>query len=142
MAPDIIWKGVGMRDLVLRWLISAAALLAVSYLVPGIEVKGFFSALLAAMVLGVLNAVVRPILILLTLPLTIVTLGLFLLVINGLMLLLASALLPGFTVHGFWAALVGAFVLSLIGWFMSAFISKQNPNGVREMRRDADGVYR
>jgi putative membrane protein len=131
-----------MAGLVLRWLISAASLLAIGYLVPGIEVKGFFSALIAALVLGVLNAVVRPILIVLTLPLTILTLGIFLLVINGLMLLLASALLPGFTVHGFWAALFGALVLSLIGWLVSALIHERGPAGMREMRRGADGVYR
>lgn len=131
-----------MAGLVLRWLISAASLLAVSYLVPGIEVKGFFSALIAALVLGVLNAVVRPILILLTLPLTIVTLGLFLLVVNGLMLLLASALLPGFAVHGFWAAVLGALVLSLIGWLASALIHERGPVRVREMRRGGDGIFR
>jgi len=131
-----------MRGLVLRWLISAASLVAVSYLVPGIEVQGFFSALIAAVILGVLNAVVRPVLIILTLPLTILTLGFFLLVINGLMLMLASALLPGFTVHGFWAALLGALLLSLIGWLLNGFISDQGRIETRELRRGSDGVYR
>lgn len=96
-----------MNGLLLRWLVSTISLLLIGYLVPGIEVEGFVYALIAAAVLGVLNAIIRPVLIILTLPLTILTLGLFILVLNGFMLMIVSAVIKGFHVHGFWAAFWG-----------------------------------
>lgn len=98
-----------------RWIINAAALLLVAYLIPGFEVSGVVIALLAALILGLVNALVRPLLVILTLPLTVVTLGLFLLVINALMLWLASSMLPGFSIDSFFAAVYGALVLWVVG---------------------------
>ena len=97
----------------IRWLLLAAALLLVAHWFPGVNVTSFGSALIAALVLGLLNTFVRPILILLTLPVTLLTLGLFLFVINALMFLFAGALLEGFQVDGFGWALAGSLVYSL-----------------------------
>ncbi|MGB6008511.1 phage holin family protein [Castellaniella sp.] len=100
--------------LLLVWILNAVALLVVAYLLPGITVASFGSALIAALVLGLLNAVVKPLLILLTLPLTVVTLGLFLLVLNALVFWWAGSILKGFQVDGFWWAVIGAIVYSLV----------------------------
>ena len=91
-----------MKGILIRWLILTAAIMVASYLISGIEVRGFLSAFLAAAILGVLNAFFRPILIVLTLPLNILTLGLFTFVINALLLEMASGVISGFEVHGFW----------------------------------------
>lgn len=101
-----------------RWLINALALFGLSQILPGIELGGFFSALLVAAVLGILNAVIRPVLILLTLPLTLVTLGLFIFVVNALVILLADWVMPPtvFEVTGFWWALLLAVCLSAVSW--------------------------
>ncbi|HWI79839.1 MAG TPA: phage holin family protein, partial [Ramlibacter sp.] len=104
-----------MLKLLVKWLLSAAALLFVAYLYSGVQVKTFTAALIAALVIGLLNAVVRPILVVLTLPVTVVTLGLFLFVINALMFWAAAGLLGGFYVTGFVAALIGSLLYSLIG---------------------------
>jgi len=101
--------------LLIKWLLSALALLLVAYIYNGVEVDSFTNALIAAAVIGLLNMIVRPVLVVLTLPVTIVTLGLFLFVINALMFWSASGLLPGFHVTGFWAALIGSLLYSLIG---------------------------
>ena len=101
--------------LILKWLLSACALLAVAHLYDGVMVTSFASALVAAFVIGLLNTVLRPLLIVLTLPVTVVTLGLFLFVINALMFWAASALLGGFEVRGFGAALLGSLIYSVIG---------------------------
>jgi len=108
--------------LLLLWILNAVALIAVAYLLPTIEVTGFGSALLAALVLGFFNTLVRPVLALLTLPITVLTLGIFYLVLNGLLFWLVSALLPGFQVGGFLSALVGAILYGLIAWALSALI--------------------
>ncbi|SRR5581483_1904822 len=100
--------------LLLNWLLSAVALLIVTYLVPGFYVAGFLWALLAALVIGIINATLGLLLKVLTFPLTILTLGIFWLVINALMLELASVLVPGFEIRGFGAAFLGAVVLALI----------------------------
>lgn len=100
--------------LILKWLLSAAALLAVAYLYPGVVVTSFTGALIAAAVLGALNMVVRPILILLTLPVTLVTLGLFLFVINALMFWAAASLIDSLKVTGFTAALIGSLIYSVL----------------------------
>ena len=104
-----------MLKLIAKWLLSAAALLFVAYIYSGVEVKSFTAAMIAAFVIGLFNAVLRPILVLLTLPVTIVTLGLFLFVINALMFWAAAGVLDGFHVQGFVAALIGSLIYSLIG---------------------------
>jgi putative membrane protein len=100
--------------LIIKWLCSAAALLAVAYMYNGVVVTSFTSALIAAAVLGALNTVVRPILVLLTLPVTLVTLGLFLFVVNALMFWLAASLVSGLNVAGFGAALIGSLIYSVL----------------------------
>jgi putative membrane protein len=99
---------------ILKWLCSALALLAVAYLYSGVVVTSFTGALIAAAVLGVLNTIVRPLLVLLTLPVTVVTLGLFMFVINALMFWAAASLVSGLSVNGFWAALIGSVIYSLL----------------------------
>ncbi|RZL92451.1 MAG: phage holin family protein [Variovorax sp.] len=106
--------------LILKWLLSALALLAVTYLYNGVLVSSFTSALIAAAVIGLLNMIVRPVLVVLTLPVTIVTLGLFFFVINALMFWAASGLLSGFTVTGFGAALIGSLIYSALGLLIEA----------------------
>ena len=101
--------------LIVRWLLLAAALLLVAHLYPGVTVKSFGSAMIAAFVLGLLNTLLRPILVLLTLPVTVITLGLFLFVINALMFYFAASMLDGFHVNGFTAALIGSLIYSLCG---------------------------
>eukprot|EP01137_Pigoraptor_chileana_P002370 Opistho-2@41118 len=96
--------------LILKWLLSAAALLAVAHLFSGVQVASFTSALLAAAVIGLFNVVLRPVMVVLTFPVTLITLGLFLFVINALLFWAASGLLAGFQVSGFWAALVGSLI--------------------------------
>ena len=109
--------------LLLLWILNAVALLAVTWLLdPLIQVTGFGSALAAALVLGLINTLVRPVLAILTLPLTVLTLGIFYLVLNGLLFWLASALLPGFQVQGFVSATVGAILYGVIAWALSALI--------------------
>ena len=103
-----------MVKLLVKWGLSAVALMFLAYLLPGIVVKSFGSALLAAAVIALLNSIVRPILIVLTLPVTVVSLGLFLLVITALMFWLAGSMLSGFEVSSFWWALAGAIVYSLL----------------------------
>ena len=108
--------------LLLVWIINAAALLALPYLFESIRVDGIYAALIAALVLGLINAVIRPILLLLTLPLTLVTLGLFIFVINGLLFWFVASFIDGFHVAGFWPAVFGAIVYSLISWAASALL--------------------
>lgn len=110
--------------LLLVWILNAVALLAVAYLLPGITVASFGSAMWAALILGLVNMLVKPVLILLTLPITIVTLGLFLFVINALLFWLVGSMLTGFKVNGFWWAVIGAIVYSLISGFLTNLISK------------------
>jgi len=108
--------------LLLVWLVNSVALLAVSYLMPSIHVADFVTAVVAALILGLVNAIVRPLLVLLTLPVTLLTLGLFIFVINGLMFLLVDFFVSGFDVGGFWSAVLGAIVFSLISWLLSAVL--------------------
>ncbi|CAM5186164.1 Membrane protein OS=Castellaniella defragrans (strain DSM / CCUG 39792 / 65Phen) OX=1437824 GN=BN940_02391 PE=4 SV=1 [Castellaniella denitrificans] len=109
--------------LLLVWILNAVALLVVAYVLPGITVASFGSALIAALVLGLLNAVVKPLLILLTLPLTIVTLGLFLLVLNALVFWFAGSILKGFQVDGFWWAVIGAIVYSIVSTALAGLLA-------------------
>ena len=109
----------------IRWLILTAAIVAASYLIDGIRISGFFSAFCAAAVLGILNALFRPILFILTLPINIMTFGLFTFVINALLLKMASGVIPGFDVHGFWSAVFAALIISGVNWILSSFINEQ-----------------
>ncbi|WP_325344203.1 phage holin family protein [Xylophilus sp.] len=106
--------------LILKWLLSAVALLAVAYIYSGVQVASFGSALVAAFVIGLFNVILRPILVVLTLPVTIVTLGLFLFVINALLFWAASGVLQGFAVQGFVAALIGSLIYSALGVLIEA----------------------
>jgi putative membrane protein len=106
---------LGRMKLLVRWLLLAAALLLVAYLYPGVSVTSFGTAMVAALVLGLLNTVVRPLLVLLTLPVTLLTLGLFLFVINAVLFWATASVLDGFNVNGFFAALVGSLIYSLCG---------------------------
>lgn len=110
--------------LFLIWIINALAVILVAYLVPGISVSSFWSALVVALVLGLLNAVLRPLLILLTLPLNILTLGLFTFVINGIILYFVSSIVKGFSVDGLWTAIIGSIVLSLIQWALNSVLGR------------------
>ena len=109
--------------LVVTWLINAVALLALPYLVTSIHVDTFTTALIAALVLGLINTLVRPVLVLLTLPVTLLTLGLFIFVINGMLFWFAGSFVAGFRVDGFWAGVFGAIVYSMISWALSALIA-------------------
>ncbi len=106
----------------IRWLIHALAVVIAAYLLPGVSVSGFLAALLTALVLGLINAVLKPILILLTLPINILTLGLFTLVINAVLILLTSAIVPGFEVRSFWWALLFSLVLSLVNFVLARIL--------------------
>ena len=108
--------------IILRWLLNTVTLLFVAQLVPGFVVETFWSALIAALVLGLVNAVIRPVLLILTLPINFLTLGLFTFVINALMLLLVSHIVKGFTITSFAAALVGGIVLWLVSLLTNQFL--------------------
>jgi putative membrane protein len=110
--------------LLLKWCLSAAALLAVAHFYSGVVVTSFVAALIAAFVIGLLNTVVRPIFVLLTLPVTVITLGLFLFVINALMFYMASGLLDGFKVRNFTAALIGSVLYSVAGMVIEAALER------------------
>ena len=110
-----------MRILVL-WIINALSLLVLPFIFSGIKVESFYAALVVVLVLGLINAVARPILVLLTLPLTVLTLGLFILVINALLFWFVASFVQGFAVSGFWTALFGAIAYSLISWLASTLI--------------------
>src|SRR3954463_2567716 len=110
--------------LLLVWLINTVSLIAVAYLMPSISVSSFGAALVAALILGLVNAVIRPILILLTLPATILTLGLFIFIINGLLFWFVGSFIQGFVVAGFWWGVLGAIVYSAISWLLASLVLK------------------
>ena len=114
-----------MKGLLLRWLVLCVAIMVAAYLFPGIQVSGFGSALVAALVLGFLNAFFRPILILLTLPINVLTLGLFTFVINAFLLMMTSGVTGGLVVDGFGSALLGSLIISVVSWLLSSFINDQ-----------------
>ena len=113
-----------MVRFLLAWLVNTLALIAVAYLMPSISVSSFGAALIAALVLGLVNAVVRPVLVLLTLPVTILTLGLFIFVLNGLLFWMVASWLEGFHVAGFWSGVFGAVLFSLVSWLLSALVQR------------------
>jgi putative membrane protein len=114
-----------MRFLI-RVLLNGIAILVAAYLIPGLELSGPAPALIAGVVFGLVNAVIRPILILLTLPLTLLTLGLFIFVVNAICLALTAAVVPGFEIAGFWSALFGAVVVSLVSWALNGALATRD----------------
>ena len=114
-----------MVRMLIGWLLNAMALLAVAYLLPSIHVASFGSALIAALVLGLVNTLIRPMLVMLTLPVTLLTLGLFLLVINGLLFWAVGNMLDGFSVGGFWSGVFGALLYSLISWLLGGLLQAE-----------------
>jgi putative membrane protein len=124
-----------MKGILIRWLILTVAILSAAYLLDGMEVQGFTSAFFAAAVLGILNAVLRPVLIILTLPLNILSLGLFTFVINAFLLKMASGVIPGFEVHGFWPALFGSLIISLVSWLLSSLINDRGRVEVIDLKK-------
>ncbi len=127
----------------IRWLILTAAIMFTSYILDGIQVSGFFSALLAAAILSVLNVFLRPVLILLTLPFNILTLGLFTFVINAILLMMVSGVISGFTVRDFSSALFGSLLISIVNAVLGLFVAddrnrhKKNSHTI-EMKRTKD----
>lgn len=111
-----------MRRILFKWLINALALLVTTYLVNGIQVTGAPALFMAAGLLGILNAFIRPIFIILTLPINIITIGLFTLVINGAMLWFVSLTIKGFVIQGFWPAVIGALIISMVSWLFNWLI--------------------
>lgn len=107
-------------NILFSWLISAMVILTASYLLPGVHVESFTAALVTAVVLGIINLFIKPLLLILTLPITLLTFGLFAVVINAVLILLASSIVPGFNVDGFWWALLFSLVLSLINSFLNS----------------------
>ena len=114
-----------MIGIIIRWLTLTVAIILASYLIEGIRVSGFFSALFTAAILGILNVFFRPIVLILTLPVNLLTLGLFTFVINAFMLKMASGVISGFEVYGFWPAVLGSLIISAVNWFLSSFVNKK-----------------
>lgn len=111
-----------MMQILLVWLINAVALFALPYVFPWVQVDSFWTALVAALVLGLINTLIRPLLVLLTLPVTVLTLGLFIFVINGLLFWWVGSFIDGFHVSGFWSGVFGAIVYSAISWALSSLL--------------------
>lgn len=141
-----------MSGLLIRWLVLTLAVMIVPHLISGVRVEGFGTALAAAAILAVLNAIVRPVLIILTLPLTIVTLGLFILIINALLFQLAGFFVSGLQIDSFWSALFGSLIVSLVSWVMNfaitgggwernAVVRRGGGKNTYEMRRGRDGRW-
>ena len=116
-----------MNVLLLRWLTLTLAVIVTAYLLDGIRISGFFSAVLAAAALATLNTFLRPVILVLTLPINVLTLGLFTFVINAVLLKMASAVIPGFDVIGFWPAVWGSLLISVVAGLLNAFIAKRMP---------------
>ncbi len=108
--------------ILMTWLMNALALFILPYIIPTIQIRGFATALVAALVLGLINALIRPLLVLLTLPATVITLGLFIFVINALLFQFAAWMLKGFEVAGFWSAFFGSILYSLISWLLASLV--------------------
>ena len=115
--------GISLAEFFIRWFVTAVAVFMAAWIVPGIDYSNFTGLAFASLLLGVINAMVRPVLLILCLPLILVTMGLFILVLNALLLWFVSGILPGssFTVSGFWAAFWGGVVISIVSWLLSAF---------------------
>ena len=130
-----------MPGLFIRWFILTLAILLAGYLVDGISVSGVWSAIFSALVLGMLNALLRPLLLLITLPLNLLTLGLFTFVINAFLLMMTSGVIGGLVVEGFGAALGGALVITLCSWLLTLLVSDRGRVEVVELQQ-RNGTYR
>jgi len=130
-----------MQGVLIRWLILTGAILIASYIIDGINISGFFSAVFAAAMLGILNAFFRPILFILTLPINLVTFGLFTFVINAMMLKMASAVIPGFDVYGFWPAIFGSLLISVTSWLLTSFVNERGRIEYIELKKRRDGHW-
>lgn len=130
-----------MRGIGIRWLTLTAAIMFSAYMFDGIYISGFFSAFFSAALLGILNAFFRPIALILTLPINVLTLGFFTFVINAFMLKIASAVIPGFTVYGFWTSIFGALFVSLVSWLLNMFISEQGQVEYIDLRYKGNGRW-
>ncbi len=127
-----------MNGFFVRWLILGFSISAAAYLMDGIHVSGVLSAFAAAAMLGILNAIFRPIALIITLPINILSFGLFTFLINAAMLKMASALIPGFDVTGFWSAVFGSLFISVISFVINAFISDRGIVEYIELRHKGD----
>ncbi len=112
--------------LLLRWFLSAGALMAIALYLPGVNVANLYTALIAAMVLGLVNVLIRPIILILTLPVNIITLGLFTLVVNAFMFWLVSSIVKGFSVAGFWPAFWGSIIMMMVGWLLNVLLKRKS----------------
>ncbi len=130
-----------MYGIVIRWLILTFAIIVTSYLLDGIYVSGFISAFFAAAILSMLNAFFRPILLILTLPINVLSLGFFTFVINALMLLMVSEVIPGFNVSGFWSAVFGSLLISLVSWGLTSFIGERGTVQYIDLKKLGDNKW-
>lgn len=130
-----------MKGILIRWLTVTCAIVIASYLLDGIHVSGFMTAFFAAVMLGILNAFFRPIALILTLPINILSLGFFTFVINAAMLKMASALISGFDVHGFWTAVFGSLIISMVSFGMNVLISEKGQVDYIELRHRGDNRW-
>ncbi|MBF0318901.1 MAG: phage holin family protein [Nitrospirae bacterium] len=112
-----------MTHLLVSWLIMTVSVIVAAYLLPGVKVASFWSALIVALAIGVLNAILRPVLVILTLPVTVLTLGLFLLVINAIIILIVDKIVKGFEVNGFFTAILFSVILTVMHWILRIFIN-------------------
>ncbi len=117
-------------NIFLRWIVNAVALMIIAYIVPGIEVSGWYSAFIAALVLGLINVFLRPLLLILTLPVNILTLGLFTFILNGLLFYFASSIVKGFTVGGFGVALLGSLIMTGINVLAHSIFKRNQRDGI------------
>ena len=131
-----------MKGILIRWLILALAVMLASYLITGIRVEGFLSALIAAALLAFLNAFFRPILLILTLPINLLSLGLFTFAINAFLLMMVSGMIDGFHVEGFGAGLLGSLIISLVSWLLSSFINDRGQVEYIVMQKGSDGRWK
>ena len=130
-----------MYGIVIRWLILTFAVIVTSYLLDGIYVSGFISAFFAAAILSMLNAFFRPVLLILTLPINVLSLGFFTFVINALMLLMVSGVIPGFNVSGFWSAVFGSLLISLVSWGLTSFIGGRGTVQYIDLKKISDNKW-
>jgi putative membrane protein len=139
-----------MPGILIRWLITTLAIVIVPHVISGVRVEGLGTALAAGAILGILNALIRPVLIILTLPLTVVTIGLFIFVINALLFEFAAAIVPGMHVDSFWSALFASIVVSIVSWILNSAIAGgagektvivRRGGGTIDMRRSGDGKW-
>lgn len=120
-----LWYTISM-GILLRWLISGVVIFGVAYFIPGVEVKSFYTSMIVALFLGLINATIRPILVFLTLPFTVVTLGLWLFVINGFLLWFLASILDGFAIDGFLTAVLASALISIATWFLTSLFKKES----------------